>query len=137
MSLTEREKEARKIRARRRREAKAAGTFVPRGERKRKRREEQREAVEIKVLRHRDKEEIQRAVKKRRESEPKRLKCRFKTQEPVLIKARITGHVLHDEYGNSRYYVMPITDLGQQIGRQWLLHEAYLAPWPRKSKRGK
>ena len=135
--LTDDEKKRRKERAKRRREAKAKGTYVPRSERKRKLRAAQQEAVEVKVLRHRDRSEIEKVVKKRRDDEPRRLHRRFKTQEPVLIKAKITGQLIHDDHGRPQYYVTPITDFGQKGGTAWLIHEGYLVPWPRKSKKGR
>lgn len=133
MAVSVEEKLARRARAKRRREAKEAGTYVPRGQRKAKARRDLTSKVSSKVYKPRSQEEIEETVKRRRAGEPKRLKRRFRTSEPILIKARIQSHVIADE-GGPRYYVMPISSLYQREGVSWIINESYLAPWPRRKK---
>ena len=146
MAPTDDEKQRRKARAKRRREAKASGTWVPPKERKAKKRKTLSKKISSDLSGVRSKEEIRQVLKHRRETETKRLGVRFKIGEPVLIKAQIQGHIASEEPGGRpRYYVEPITALQRGYDptkgnpemrrKSWIMTESFLVPWPKKGKR--
>jgi len=138
---TEEEKAKRKARAKRRREAKAAGTYVPRGERKAKRRKDLASAVSAKVSRRpTSKEEKERTVRKQHATQQDRIRRstgwepEFKSGEPVLVKARIIRPA-YPTAGKGRYFITPIVSLSiPGEGRGWYITEQHLTRWPRRKK---
>lgn len=146
MPLTDEEKRGRKARAKRRREAKASGTWVPPKERKTRKRKDLSKRISSEASQVRSKEEIKQVLKHRRKTETKRLGVRFKIGEPVLIKAQIQGHIASEEPGGRpRYYVEPITALQRGYDptkgnpemkrKSWVMTESFLVPWPKRGKR--
>ena len=144
MALTDDEKARRKARAKRRREAKSAGTWVAPGDRKTKKRKDlsKRISAEVHV---RTKEETEQILKRRRKTETKRLGVRFKVGEPVLIKAQIQGHIGAAEAGGiPRYYVEPIISIDRGYDpikglpkmkrKAWIMTENFLTSWPKRKK---
>ena len=73
MALTKDEKIKRKERARRRREAKAAGTYTPRKERRRKVRKELETAVSVRVSKPVDREQSKRLLRKQKATQQDRI----------------------------------------------------------------
>ena len=140
MALTEEEKVRRKERARRRREARAAGTYIPRKERKAKARKELATAVSAKVSRPVSREEVERDLRKRQMTQQDRIhrstgwRPQFRSGEPVLVKARIIRPAYPKE-GTGQYYVTPIINLKtEDEGRGWYVTEQHLTAWPRRKK---
>ena len=132
---TEEEKQARRTRAKRRREEKEAGTYIPRGQRKAKKRKEIEVQAAARQRSSRSLEEREAALKRQRSTETQRLKRRFRRGEAVLIKARIHSHIGGEEKGGvPRYYVEPVADLKGGGQGAWILHENCLVPWPRRKK---
>ena len=129
--LTEADKEARRQRARRRREAKAAGTYVPRSQRKEVRKSQQQAAYRAHAP------SISPSASLRRgewdDSIPRPV---FSDGEPVLVKAVITG-VVYPDSGGLRYTVKPVEgprDIDKWQG-EVMVRQSHLARWPRKQKR--
>ncbi len=131
--LTDEEKKARKDRAKRRREAKAAGTYVPRSQRKALRREQltRRVLAESRPF-------ASRPLKRKGTWIGPTQEPAFKTGEPVLIKAVIRSHMYpQDGLGIPRYMVEPIESIADRSrfhNDQFLTDERCISKWPRKKK---
>ena len=135
MSLADKEKQARRARRKRREEARRTGTYVPRGQRKKKEKRFLAKRASEQIVRERpDPEEIARREERRRKDEPRRLKRKFHRGQPVLIKARIDSHIVEQD-GVPRYYVSPIESLQDEPTIGFYIFETQLAPWPKRRKK--
>jgi hypothetical protein len=143
MPLTDAEKAARKARAQRRRELKARGEYVPRGERKahkRKQKQAEARALQQRIAAKGDSEQQRkrrsRSDLRKGDWDPSIPKPSFRLDEPVLIKAMVTGYVHPGEGEAMRYTVRPIEGPKDwdpyQV--QWIVKQGQVSRWPRKKK---
>lgn len=141
MPLSDSERKARSDRAKRRREAKAAGTYVPRSGRKEAKKLARQE--EAKRLQARIAMKAASAQQQKRRSksdlrkgdwDPSIPKPVFRIDEPVLIKAMITSIVHPGDTGQMRYTIRPIRGPKNfdKYHPQWTVEEDKLTRWPRK-----